>query len=133
MIALTLCELSFALVVTIFIEVLVAGAFGVGRRGLLATGLVSVVTNPMLNLTVGYVQGTRAVDNPSYANILLVAAELLVVVIEWRLLLWALRATAGSPRRLLGLSISMNLASAVGLTVLLQVVALVARIPTSPY
>jgi hypothetical protein len=79
--------------------------------------LVSAVTNPMLNLA-GIVL-TRFVDWPAAPAPAIVAgllaAEALVVLVEWRLLVVAL---GGPSRRLLGVAVAMNAASALAGAVL---------------
>jgi hypothetical protein len=114
------------LVLTIAVEVPVAGAFGLGRRGMAAAVLINVVTNPALNFIVlvlfglgfGFTPGTGATFSLSswfsvagYAYVLLSALEVAVVLIEWRMLVWALSGTKHSPRRLLAASVTMNVAS----------------------
>jgi hypothetical protein len=71
---------------------------------------VSLVTNPLLNW-IGWVLATRwdwAAEAGSAAAFL-VPAEVAVVLVEWRLLVWAL---GGSSRRLLLVSAAMNAVSA---------------------
>lgn len=80
------------------------------RRSLVAVACVSLVTNPLLNWT-GWALAA-AVDwpaSPAGVVAFLVPAEVVVVIAEWRLLLWAL---GGSSRRLLLVSAVMNAASA---------------------
>lgn len=81
------------------------------RRELAVVALVSVATNPPLNYFGEVLR--RFVDWPAAAAPALVAgmvaAEAVVVIVEWRLLVMAL---GGSSRRLLGVAIAMNTASA---------------------
>ena len=95
-------------------ELPVAAALGLrDRRSLSAVACVSLITNPLLNWT-GWALAT-VVDwasvSPAGVLAFLVPAEILVVLVEWRLLLWAL---GGSSRRLLLVSAVMNAASALG-------------------
>lgn len=90
----------------------VAAALGLrSRRALLTVILVNLLTNPLLNyagLLVGQFDDWAA--RPATVVVpVLVAAELLVVFAEWRLLLWVL---GGESRRLLLVSLAMNAASA---------------------
>lgn len=88
-----------------------AAALGLrSSRGLAAVACVSLVTNPLLNF--GGLLLAQAWDwssTPATALAVLVPAEIAVVLVEWRLLLWAL---GGSPRRMLLVSAVMNAASA---------------------
>jgi hypothetical protein len=116
--------------ITIAVEVLVAAAFRVGSDGLKAVALASCVTNPLMNalLTFSYIYavgykvtgpGTyypQIYHIPSYAPSALwyavfAAAEVLVVLVEWWLLVWVIGHRV-SARRLLVLSVVMNAASA---------------------
>jgi hypothetical protein len=116
------------LLVTLVLETAVAAVFRVGRRALRAVACVNLVTNPLLNalllvlfgLDVGFTHRTR---NPDYGKdrevigkatwlrVTLVALEVVIVIVEWRLLVWATRGTRNRSRRLLGLSIAMNAVS----------------------
>jgi len=108
-------DLALVLIASIGIEVLVASLFDIGDRGLAAVALVTLVTNPVLNLVVGQlIYGNYSNDYPRRSIALVIVAEVAVVLIEWGLLVWALRKTAGGPRKLLGLSVTMNAASFVG-------------------
>lgn len=97
---------------TLALELPVAVAFGLRtRNALLAVAMINLLTNPLLNyasmvsqLLTGWADGPAA----SVAVILL-AAEAIVVISEWRLLIW----TLGEPsRRMLSLSLRMNGVSA---------------------
>jgi len=88
--------------------------FQVGRRGYLAVALINVVTNPLMNLIVyvliAYPPRPLALSGlPDLAIVAL--AEAAVVLVEWRLLVWALPDSAGSKGRMFWLSVSMNAAS----------------------
>jgi hypothetical protein len=93
------------------VEVPVAAALGLrDRRSLVAVACVSLITNPLLNWT-GWVLAT-VVDwsaSPAGALAFILPAELVVVLVEWRLLVWALDRDS---RRLLLVSAVMNAASA---------------------
>jgi hypothetical protein len=89
----------------------VAAALGLrDRRSLLAVACVSLITNPLLTWT-GWALATRVDWSASVAGTLafLIPTETVVVLVEWRLLVWAL---GGSSRRLLLVSAAMNAASA---------------------
>ena len=51
-------------------------------------------------------------DTPSGPWPVVGLLEVIIMVAEWRMLVWALRATAGSSRKLLALAIVMNVVSA---------------------
>jgi hypothetical protein len=93
------------------IELPVAAALGLrDRRSLLAVACVSLITNPLLTWS-GWALATQVDWSATAAGTLgfLVPAEIAVVLVEWRLLLWAL---GGSSRRLLLVSAVMNAVSA---------------------
>jgi hypothetical protein len=99
------------LALTLAVELPVAAALGLrDRRSLAAVACVSLITNPVLTWT-GWAlaQVVAWSASPAGALAFLVPAEIAVVVVEWRLLVWAL---GGSPRRLLLISAVMNAASA---------------------
>ena len=114
------------LAVTIAAELLVALPFRIGKRGLAAVVLVNGVTNPILNLLLLAVYGfgigykwVQFFQEPTAVWYAIFAiAEVAVVLVEWRLLNWVLKDTASS-RRLLALSVAMNVVSA-GIGLLLQ-------------
>ena len=94
-----------------------AAAFGLrSRQALLVVGAINVLTNPALN----YVLLVAARLAPAGHELrvvvpVLAVGEIIVVLSEWRLLLWTL---GGGRRRMLTLSAAMNAASfAVGLLV----------------
>jgi hypothetical protein len=97
---------------TLALELPVAVAFGLRtRHALLAVVLINLLTNPLLNYAsivaqhfTGWADGSAA----SIAVILLVA-ESVVVIVEWRLLIWTI---AEPSRRMLSLSLCMNGVSA---------------------
>jgi hypothetical protein len=97
------------LALTLAIELPVAALCGLRTRpALLAVALVDMLTNPPLNFAGMLI--ARFVDWshwPALAWVLV--AEIVVVVVEWRLLLWAL---GGRPRRMLLVAGAMNAASA---------------------
>jgi hypothetical protein len=98
-------------VLTLVVELPVAAALGLrSRRALAAVACVSLLTNPLLNyagLLLAQVVDWPA--TPASALGFIIPAEIVVVVVEWRLLVWAL---GGDPRRLLLISAAMNAASA---------------------
>lgn len=104
-------RLSRALALTIAVELPVAALLGLrSRRAMAAVALVSVVTNPPLNLALF----ALALASPAFAEdtvgywIAVATLEVAAVLAEWRLLLWVL---GGSSRRMLGVSVAMNVAS----------------------
>ena len=121
-----------ALIGTLAIELPVASLFGVGERGLLAVLFVNLVTNPLFNAALFGLYGVETTLREAslyrgrpqsrlltaYAAspdhwVAIVVLEIAIVFVEWGLLVWALRRTAGSSRRLLALSLSMNATSAI--------------------
>jgi hypothetical protein len=133
--------LLFALIGTLAIELPVAALFGVGKRGLLAVLFVNLVTNPLFNAALFGLYGVEIVmrenaalrDRPGRPLALLAVGpvhwstlatlEIAIVVVEWGLLGWALRHTAGSRGRLLGLSLCTNATSAIVGVVISLVIA----------
>ena len=110
--AVLLARMGVALAVTLAIEVPVAAALGLrSRNALSAVVMVNLVTNPALNalyLVVAGLGWLRGVPGPALVA-LFITAEAVVVVIEWRLLLWAL---GGRSPRMFATSLAMNAASA---------------------
>jgi hypothetical protein len=121
-----------ALIGTLAIELPVAALFGVGKRGLLAVLFVNLVTNPLFNAALFGLYGVEmlTLEASVYRGrpqsrqltalavspvhwLALAAFEIAIVLVEWGLLVWALRRTAGSRRRLLALSLCMNAVSAI--------------------
>lgn len=103
-------SLPLALGLTLAVELPVAAALGLrARRALAAAALVSLLTNPLLNLA-GLV-AARSFGTATLASAWpwLLTSETLVVLAEWRLLVWALGADT---RKLLLVSLAMNAASA---------------------
>lgn len=88
-----------------------AAALGLrSTRALAAVACVSLLTNPLLNF--GGLLLAQAYDwsaTTGSALAVVVPAEIAVVIVEGRLLLWAL---GGSPRRMLLVSVAINAASA---------------------
>jgi hypothetical protein len=114
----------FTLAITTAVECAVAALFRVGRRGVGAVALVNLVTNPALNVLIALFFTSLNQAGPSspwwyflapewLPYLLLPVLEVAVVMIEWRLLVWALRGTAGTSRKMLVLSVTMNVVSAV--------------------
>jgi hypothetical protein len=109
---------------TVVIEVSVAAFFRLGWKALLAVGLASGVTNPLMNLLLltlyglglgfrktGSYEGDPVYEPTAMWYLALVAAELIVIIVEWRLLVWALR-DRFEPRRLLLVVVLANAVSA---------------------
>jgi hypothetical protein len=122
-----LSAILLPLAVTVAIETPVAALFGLRRRALAAAASVSLVTNPPLNLLLlglywlgaGYTKVYS--ENPHHLDhvvttpwhwVILGLLEVVVVVVEWRILVWALAGSAGTSRKLLVVSMAMNTASA---------------------
>jgi len=109
-----------ALALTLAVELLVAWLFRVGPRGIAAVALINLLTNPLFNLTLmafvftaGF-GGSYAIRHYArWTLAVLVALEVLVVFVEWRLLVWVSHGTMGSSRRLFALSVVANAASAI--------------------
>ena len=78
-----------ALALTVAIEVAVAWLFGLRKKwDLLTVVLINVITNPLLNYLIlinGYFHLI------SRTNLLIWSLEVVVVVVEWRLLVYVLR------------------------------------------
>ena len=95
-----------ALILTIVIEVIIAWLFGLrSKRELLTVLLINVITNPLLNYLItvnGYFHLV------SRTNLLILCLEVVVVLVEWRLLVWVLRQKV---KKMLVLSVAMNAAS----------------------
>jgi len=104
-------QLLAALALTEAVELSLAALLGLRTRRALATvALINLLTNPVLNY-LGWLLA-RFGDWPGRAATaipVLLAAEAVVVIVEWRLLLWVL---GGSPRRMLLVSLALNAASA---------------------
>ncbi len=99
-------KLLLALALTMIIEVAVAFLLGYrDRRSLAVVALVNVVTNPTLNYVVMVLAVFRIVP---IGPALILCLEALVVLVEWRLMVYALDK---NPNRLLVLSLVMNAAS----------------------
>jgi hypothetical protein len=104
---------AFALAVTLTFEMPVAALFRVGNRGFLAVLLVNVATNLVVVL-IAYLVVLSGSAQTWVRWAVAALVEAAVVIIEWRLLLWALGDTVGSSRRLFALSLTMNVASILG-------------------
>jgi len=91
-------QLAAALALTIAIECVVVALLGVRRaEEFAAVALVNVITNPALNVLARAVSAaaTKALSSPLAAYVywgFVGIAEVAVALIEWRLLVWALRA-----------------------------------------
>ena len=107
-----LASFALALALTLAIELAVA-ALGFGlrtRRELGSVALANVLTNPALNLVLMVVMaltGQRAPIEPAPLAAL-AALECTAVIVEWRILAWALPEHRS---RALGISLTMNAAS----------------------
>jgi hypothetical protein len=118
------------LLATLVVELPVAAFFRIGNRGLVAVLWVNVVTNPVFNVILFSLYGLGIGLNETYVPlahpgpnhavvhaapvywVIVAAMEVAIVFVEWRLLVWALRRTAGSASRLFAMSACMNAVSA---------------------
>jgi len=104
-------QLLAALALTEAVELTMAALLGLRTRRALATvALINLVTNPVLSFLAWLL--ARFVDwagGTATAIPVLLAAETVVVLVEWRLLLWVL---GGASRRMLLVSLALNAASA---------------------
>jgi hypothetical protein len=98
-------SLLAALALTLAVELAVAAVLGLRTRPeLLAVACVNLITNPILNVVLTLVGSWE----PAAYFPALAVLEALVVLAEWRMLLWAL---SGDSRRLLLVAAAMNAAS----------------------
>jgi len=116
------------LAVTIVLETGVAALLGLRRRALAVVVWVNCVTNPLLNLvwmvfawagvgfttknSVGSRSGTVNLTPTFWGWAILGVMEVIVSVVEWRMLVWALGRKNISSRKLLVVSVVMNAVSA---------------------
>jgi hypothetical protein len=100
-----------ALLLTILIEVFVALMFGYkSKKEILSVILLNFITQPVLSLFL-VVNSYFSLISVNIQSMLLL--EIIVILVEWQLLVYALRR---NPKRLFVLSLVMNLASfAIGL------------------
>jgi len=103
-------NLSFALTILLIsalvTELPIAALFGLWRlRQLAAVALINVITNPPLNYLLVLNFNMRFIP---HTLMLLLCLEAVVVLVEWRLLVFALRK---GPWRMLILSVVMNFCS----------------------
>jgi hypothetical protein len=95
-----------ALILTMAVEVIVAWCFGLrNKAGLAAILLINLITNPAMNFLI-LLNDYLGVINST--TIFTVCLEVFVVLIEWKLLTYALRM---KNKKALGLSLGMNAAS----------------------
>ena len=107
--------LALALAVTACIETGIAALLGLRRRALGAVASVNLVTNPLVNLCFWALCGLGAV---------FCLLEVMVVIAEWRALVWVLGGRTGAAsRRLLVICVAMNAVSATLGTYLLMPIA----------
>jgi len=110
------------LLLTLVIEVVIAAFFRLSPTGLGAVAAVNFITNPVLTAVIVLLQwlGERGPEDLSSGGImttgwswpLLGLLEAVILVAEWRMLVWVLRGSEGSARKLLALAIVMNVVSA---------------------
>jgi hypothetical protein len=95
-----------ALILTIIIESFVAFLFGHrGRDTYFAIFAINLITNPVLNYVILIIQSV-GLFNINFFYLLLL--ELIVILVEWRMLVYVLSV---SSKKLLSLSMIMNLGS----------------------
>jgi hypothetical protein len=95
-----------ALVLTMAVEVIIAWFWGIrGKAGLAAVLLINLITNPALNFLI-LLNSYLGIIN--HTAIFTLRLEILVVLIEWKLLVYALRL---NNKKALALSLGMNAAS----------------------
>jgi hypothetical protein len=95
-----------ALILTIAVEILIALLLGLRRKTeLTAVLLINLITNPALNFLLALNNQYRLIHQ---TTILTLCLEVLVVFIEWKLLVYALRL---NNKKAFVLSLSMNAAS----------------------
>ena len=95
-----------ALILTIAVELTVAWLFGLrSKKELLTIVLVNVITNPLLNYLLMVNSHFRLI---SQTKVLMLFLEAGIVIVEWRLLVWAL---AQKANKMLALSAVMNASS----------------------
>lgn len=121
--AYSLCVLGIALFTTLLVELPIAAAFRIGRRALGVVLLINVLTNPALNLLLVVLANSMGLPPETWVLFYMQCAavlllEIIVVVVEWRLMVWAFQGTVGTSRKLLLLSVIMNAFSAIFGTVL---------------
>jgi len=124
-----LSVLGIALFATLAVELPIAAAFRIGRRALGVVVLINVVTNPAFNLLFAVLAdfvGFPPILTPTLIVLgwsAIFVLEIIVAVVEWRLMVWAFQGTTRSSRELLVLSIIMNACSAVFGTALAYLLA----------
>ena len=99
-------DFTIALILAILIEWVVAIMFGFrGRRIFFAVAAINLITNPILNYSILIIQGLNLFRVDFFV---LLVFELVVVLVEWRMLVFSV--TEGA-KKLLVLSLVMNLCS----------------------
>lgn len=95
-----------ALVLTIVVEIIVAGFFGLRNKAeISAVVLINLITNPAMNFVILLNNYFWLKNN---TTIFTVCLEIIVVVIEWKLLVYSRRL---NNKKSFVLSLSMNAAS----------------------
>jgi len=95
-----------ALSLSILIECVIVFAFGFRkRRFFLAVATINLITNPILNYSILIIQSLNLLRVDFFV---LLFFELVVVLVEWRLLVFSIYVSA---KKLLILSLVMNLCS----------------------
>jgi len=101
-----LFDFMIALSLTILIECAVVFLFGFREKNVfLAVAIINLITNPLLNY---FILVVRSLNLFQVNIFVLLILELVVVLAEWRMLLYSV---SGSSKELLILSFSMNMCS----------------------
>ena len=99
-------DFTIALLLAILVECAIAAVFGFReRRVFLAVVAINLITNPILNFSILII---RSLNLFRVDFFVLLIFELLVVVVEWRMLVFSV---SESSKKLLMLSLVMNLCS----------------------
>jgi hypothetical protein len=99
-------DFMIALSLTILLELVVVIVFGFReRRAFFAVAAINFITNPLLNYSILII---RSLNLFRVDFFVLLIFELIVVLVEWRLLVFSV---CGSAKKLLMLSLVMNLFS----------------------
>jgi hypothetical protein len=115
-------QLAAPLLVTLLAEVSIAALFGLRGAGVGAVFAANFVTNPALTAVAftlywlgigfGYDFDSGRILTAAWTWPVLGLLEVIMILIEWRLLVWALGDTAGTARELLAPVVVMNVVSA---------------------
>jgi len=99
-------DFTFALILAILIELAVVIVFGFREKSIFfAVAAINLITNPILNYSILIIQNFNLLQ---VDFTVLLIFELVVALVEWRMLVYSVRADT---KKLLILSIAMNLTS----------------------